>query len=346
MTALRRLRDALLLFLRILFVDWQSQSPFVALVRDMCALLRRRLARRRLPERERKASDESCVTVPRGMVKHPDPLIYSQLELMRLGYAVTWNNPDVQLFRAGLPVSSWDLEPATEYEVVARVWNKSRDAPVIALPVIFSMLSFGIGARLDVIGVDSIPHLGVKGGPNSPAFARTTWTTPATAGHYCIQVFLDPADDADRGNNLGGENTLVGHPDSPAEFPFELRNDTRQNQTYRFELDTYEIPPVRDCSNPVEEPQPENRPETDGPRLPATSVRAVPAAHDRRNYPLPTGWSVDISPESPGLAPEESVTVRAVVTPPEGFVGRQAINVNAFHSLGPAGGVTFYVDVA
>ena len=37
--------------------------------------------------------------------------------------------------------------------------------------------------------------VGVKGGPNHPAFAAVPWTTPAQAGVYCIQVKLEPPDD-------------------------------------------------------------------------------------------------------------------------------------------------------
>ena len=142
--------------------------------------------------------------IPRGAVSHPDPLIYSQTELINLGLAVTWDNPDVQLFRAGAPVSSWDLDPATDYEVVAQGLEQVHRRSGVGLRVMFFVLSFGIGGHAEPIGGTSIPNLGVKGGPNHPAFASITWTTPAVPGHYCIQVLLDPTDDEDYGNNLGG----------------------------------------------------------------------------------------------------------------------------------------------
>jgi hypothetical protein len=337
---LRAIANALCLFIRILIYEWLP--ALVAIFKSLRDMIRRSLVRRRLPGREGKASDERCMTVPRGRIKHPDPLIYSQTELMKLGLAVTWDNPDVQLYRNGAPVSSWELDPATEYEVVARVWNKSTDAPVIGLPVIFSMLSFGVGTKLTAIGATSIPELGVKGGPNHPAFARIMWTTPPTPGHYCLQVQLDSADDADRGNNLGAENTLVGQARSPAEFTFELRNDTLQDQTYRFELDSYRVPPMRHCDEPVREP-PADHQEPAGPRMPTPALR-VPALHDRRNFPIPADWTVTIAPNSPELASNASIPVKVAVTPPAGFSGRQPINVNAFHGLGFAGGVTLYVD--
>jgi hypothetical protein len=339
---LRAIGAGLVKLLRVFAYEWIL--ALIYLIRQLCELIRRWLMRHRLPERERKAADGACVPIPRGRVSHPDPLIYSQTELLGLGLAVTWDNPDVQLFRAGAPVSSWDLDPATEYEVVARVWNKSPDAPVVGLRVVFFVLSFGIGGHAEFIGVTSIPNLGVKGGPNHPAHAKITWTTPAVPGHYCIEVLLDPVDDQDYGNNLGGENTLVGQAHSPADFTFELRNDTRREQTYRFEVDTYQIPEPRPCDERQRDPPPDDRRADDGPIVPGGPTRPVPPAHDRRNHPVPAGWSVDIAPATPTLHAGESIPVAVHVTPPSGFAGRQALNVNGFNDLGLAGGVTLYVE--
>jgi len=337
---LRAIANAICFGIRILIYQWVPAS--VALVTSVRLLILRWFVRRRRPGREGKATDERCVTIPRGRISHPDPLLYSQYELMQLGFGVTWDNPDVQLYRNGAPVSSAKLDPATEYEVEARIWNSSTDAPVIGLPVKFFMLSFGIGTQLVLVGATSVPHLGVKGGPNHPAFAKITWRTPATPGHYCLQVQLDPADDADRGNNVGGENTQVGQAHSPAEFTFDLRNDTPLEQTYRFEVDSYQIPPVRRCDEPVRD-EPATRVDHVGPLMPRIAPR-VPAAHDRRNYPIPADWKVDIVPKTPILAPDASVAVTVTVTPPAGFSGRQPVNVHAFSGLGYAGGVTLYVD--
>ena len=62
------------------------------------------------------------------------------------------------------------------------------------------------------------------------------------------------------------------------------------------------------------------------------------------NYPLPQGWSVAFDPPSPELAPDEEQTVHVVVTPPDGFTGRQPLNVNAFNRYGLAGGLTLYLE--
>jgi hypothetical protein len=51
--------------------------------------------------------------------------------------------------------------------------------------------------------------LGVKGTPQGVATAELDWTTPATPGHYCIQVSFSWPDDLNPNNNLGQENTQV-----------------------------------------------------------------------------------------------------------------------------------------
>jgi hypothetical protein len=72
------------------------------------------------------------IDVPPHTYKRPDPMIYSQYYLMSKGIAVTWDNPDIQLFNiAGGAVPSHGLSPTTPYEICARIWNGSTDAPAI-----------------------------------------------------------------------------------------------------------------------------------------------------------------------------------------------------------------------
>lgn len=309
----------------------------VDLLRRLCEILRRR--RSRPAGRGRKLSPNLCNPISEPAFRRPDPLIYSQGELMALGLAVTWDNPDVVLRRNGVDVPSSQLDPNTEYEIVARIWNRSTDAPVASLPVRFSYLSFGIGAQSRPIGVTAV-SLGVRGGPDHPALARMKWTTPP-AGHYCLQVLLDPADDSNFANNLGQENTEVGTAHSPAGFEFLLRNGGGREEAFRFELDAYSIPEPPPCGE---------RPSV-APVRPASGVvtlprHPVPAHHDRANHPVPDGWSVVLDPSEPRLAAEAETTVRVTVTPPDGFRGRQPLNVSAFDERGFVGGVTLYVERA
>jgi hypothetical protein len=304
--------------------------------RELLARMRRKRRMRRLPRRIRRSTPEPCVTVSDPAFKRPDPLIYAQFHLMKQGLAVTWDNPDIELRRNGAPVPSHGLALDTEYDVVARIWNNSTEAPVAGLPVRFSYLSFGVGTQSHFIGQTHV-NLGVKGGPNHPAFATVPWRTPAQAGHYCLRVSFSWVDDVNPNNNLGQENTDVGKAASPATFTFQLRNDTRSIQRYRFETDAYRIPPLGPC-----------RPRPPGPvalpREEPGTIAVIPAAHDRANHPLPPGWTVALEPAAPTLPPGDEITVRAVVTPPDAFTGRQPVNVHAFHQYGLAGGVTLVVE--
>lgn len=310
-----------LFVLRTLLYEWLL--ALVALLR----LLFRRGRRDERSGRDRRAARTPCVPIDRPEFVRPDPLLYSQRYLMEKGLAVTWDNPDVQLRRNGVAVPSSTLDPATTYDVVARIWNNSMVAPVIAMPVHFSYLDFGAGTVSVPIGSATV-DVGVKGGPGHPAFATVTWTTPATPGHYCLQVLLDPVDDLEYKNNLGQENTNVGVAQSPATFEFTLRNDTRRAQRYHFEVDAYVLGDPDPCDETAQHDD----------RRKKHSTR-----HRRGTHPLPPGWAVVIEPETPSLQPDEEVLVKVTATPPDGFVGTQQINVNAFNLDGFAGGVTLTV---
>jgi hypothetical protein len=290
-------------------------------LRSLCQLLHRgpKVGPEHLP-----TSPTNCVTIDHPALVRPDPLLYSQRYLHARGLAVTWNNPDIVLFRGGVPVSSAELEPGITYNVNVRIWNNSLEAPVIAMPVHLTYREFGVGTQNQPIASDTV-DVGVKGSSDQPGFVSIPWTTPVTPGHYCLQVLLDPADDVDRSNNIGQENTRVVATQSAATFVFTLRNDTRQERVYSFETDGYELPPARPCAD--------DRTES------ATRLER----HRRAGHPLPDGFDVQITPPAPTLAPEEAVTITATVEPPAGFQGRQAININAFYDQGFAGGVTVTV---
>ncbi len=176
--------------------------------------------------------------VPAAVYRRPDPMIYSQAHLMAQGIAVTWDNPDIHLEQQGAVVASHALEAATEYEVVARVWNGSTNAPAVGLPVRFSFLEWGIGTVPIAIATDEV-DLAVKGAPGAPAFARVPWTTPAAAGHYCLMVDLLWPDDANPDNNLGQENTIVKPLNSPrASFVVPVRNAATQRRALSLDVDS------------------------------------------------------------------------------------------------------------
>lgn len=292
-------------------------------------LLRSLLRLCRLVCRDRK--QPGTPNVPPWAYRQPDPLIYSQQYLASQGLAVTWNNPDIHLESPadpGVPVDSHDLQPDTDYLVIARVWNGSTTAPAPGLPVHVSFLQFGIGTTRHDVGQTAV-DLAVKGAAGCPAFATVPWHTPATPGHYCLQVELIWDDDANPANNMGQHNTDVKPLNSPhAAFEFELRNDAETVRSLRLEADAYEIPPPPECDD------------QDG----ADTIRQRIARHDRARWPMPDGWQVAIAPAESRLDPGESMAVTVNITAPDAFAGRQAINVNAYASQVLVGGVTCYVE--
>jgi len=309
----------LLFFVKTLLYGW------IIALRDICKLLGKVICRK---GGRKQPSPHRCAPINDPAFVRPDPMIYDQYYLTNLGLAVTWDNPDIQLYLNGAPVSSDLLLPGTTYEVVAQVWNNSTDAPVVGLPVAFSFLEFGVGTISVPIGSTSI-DLGVKGGANCPSYATMPWTTPTTPGHYCLQVQLEPADDSNPLNNLGQENTNVGTAHSPAVFTFTLRNATGKRQTYRFEWDAYVLGTPVPC----------------GPSSSTADREARLARHRRGAQPLPPGWNVTTDPPTPILDPGDSLIGTVTVAPPPGFTGNQVINVNGFHSGGMAGGITLTVQV-
>lgn len=293
---------------------WEFILELVALLAGM---LRSLIGKKQTP-------DQCCVCPP--ALKKPDPFLYCQYYLMSLGFPVTWDNPDIYLFYEGVLVDPHDLRASTSYTVVARIWNNSTDVPVINLKVNFSYLSFGMGVHSNPIGATTT-NLNVKGLPGCPAFAYMTWTTPATLGHYCIQVLLEPPDDSNWLNNLGQRNTDVAQPQSPAVFEFSVGNHVGPRpRAVRFTTDTYAIPPLPVCGE------------------------HSAAASDSRSIskiapPIPAGWTVSLIPDKLQLAPGEEQQVQAEITPPAGFAGSMPINVTGWDDDGPIGGVTLTVEV-
>ena len=57
-----------------------------------------------------------------------------------------------------------------------------------------------------------------------PGFRLHARTTPATLGHYCLPLLLEPPDDSNWQNNLGQRNTDVTQAHSPAVFTSQLGN--------------------------------------------------------------------------------------------------------------------------
>lgn len=272
------------------------------------------------------------IYIPPHTYKRPDPMIYSQFYLMSQGLAVTWKNPDIELFDGPTAVSSNDLTPGKTYSIHARVWNGSTEAAAVNLLVRFHYLSFGAGTVKHYIG-QTLVTVPVKGAPGLPAIAKHDWTTPA-AGKYCIQVELVWPDDANPNNNLGQENVSVKKLNSPnATFEFTVRNDSTFRRRLTLRADSYVIPPKEHCY--------QQHPASGG-----LWQRTEPdryARHRLALHPVPAGWQLTFTPgPTLDLAAGQEQIVTVLVTAPDGFNGQQAINVNAFDGAQLVGGVTLY----
>ena len=304
---------------RLLTRFWQA-------VKKLCQTLK-------LPHPEREETGPDCTVVDNPSFHRPDPCIYSQDYLLKLGLAVTWDNPDIVLRLNGVVVPEGDVLPDTDYQIEATVWNNSYEAPAVGVSVAFSFLSFGVTTVETPIGTTFV-NLGVKGGVNHPALAPMPWRTPLTPGHYCLKATLGWIDDANPANNVGQNNINVVAPQSPADFRFRLRNATGKPAEYTFEADTYAVGKPPACPDRI---SPRDR-GTFSERLKRTLE-----THGRGRFPIPAGWTIAISPPHALLLPDQEIDVDVRIEPPAGFAGRQGFNVNARTTSGYAGGVTLVV---
>jgi hypothetical protein len=334
MNLIKFLLRLLLEFLKILSYRWIVDG--IDIVKRGLQALKNFWDFQKLPHPVQEEIDSRCEVIDNPAFHRPDPCIYSQQYLLQLGLAVTWDNPDIVLRKGGVIVTEHDLEPDTEYEIDATIWNNSYEAPVVGLKVDFSFLTFGVATVITPIGTTDV-SLGVKGGVNHPAHGKMLWKTPPVAGHFCLQVALVWFDDANPANNLGQNNVDVVAAASPATFSFRLRNNTDKANQYRFEVDTYVIPAQDAC-------KPTIPPEDRGPR--AERLRRIRAKHNRANFPVPPGWTVVLTPAEIALNPADEVDIAVVITPPAGFTGQQPFNVNAIYGGKYAGGVSLVVTAA
>jgi hypothetical protein len=130
-----------------------------------------------------------------------------------------------------------------------------------------------------------------------------------------------------------------------------VRNEGAARRRLRLVADGYVIPPPIDCR---ERP---SRGESDRRHPEHVLSRGLVPAHERaadwtaarlrhaaQAYPVPQGWEVEILPQELDLEAGETHDAVVSITPPDGFAGRQAINVGALHGTDLVGGVTLIVE--
>jgi hypothetical protein len=289
--------------------------------RAICRILRR-LCRGQWHAPRRPQRTGCCIDLPASVYKRADPLIYAQYYLMSQGLAVTWDNPDIDIFDGSVPVTG-PLKANHHYRVRVRVWNGSYDAPAVGVGVELSYLSFGAQTVSHPITTGSV-NLGAKGTAMCPAFTELDWLTPPTGGHYCLQARLIWFDDANPNNNLGQKNVNVAAVLSPARFTFNVRNDASVTRHFALQADTYTLPVLPDCGEEQVRP--------------TTRLRESRERWDRAKktqgygqFPLPPDWTVEIKPQSFALEPRQELTVEVAIEPSDPtFKGSKTFNVHVF----------------
>lgn len=140
---------------------------------------------------------------------------------MKLSQPVTWDNPDVKILRGGIEQYTYDLVANTDYELEITVHNASRDKPANGTIVDVRWIEFGAGSQIR----HAIANLPANI-PVWPATSKvhTTWRTPATPGHYCLEIELSHPNDGNPANNRGWNNTQVKSAQSQVETPIRIFN--------------------------------------------------------------------------------------------------------------------------
>lgn len=208
----------------------------------------------RILKGDRGRGSSPCVYVPERISNRPDPCIYSQTELMQLGQPVTWDNPDVAIFRGGVEQYTYGLAPATDYDVVVTVHNASRSKPALGTEIAVEWVEFGAGGQIRHPIGTAFVDVPMWPGTTTATFS---WRTPANPGHYCIEVDLAHPDDGNPVNNRGWNNTQVLEAHSQVRSPVRVFNRHPDG-----------------CPEPPEQAPP---PRFEGPRMLATGLVGLTA---------------------------------------------------------------------
>lgn len=312
-----------------------------------------------------------CRTYPSDIWLRPDVYIYSQKWLMARGIAVTWDNPDIEFHRRsdGALADSHNLQPDTDYDIIAKVHNRSPSGPAFGVRVVFSLRSWGVnGPELQHIGETSV-DVSVLGGAENPALAKVGWRTPPQAGHYCLLVSLHPPDDLDWDDNEGQENTNVRAanpgPGDVVRLTVPVFNPEKREIRARLAVDAYRIPVEPLPLDKTTEEKlsiafrrhnkylsvllfpPRHQTKT---RRQAMEARrqAVAKVNGVGNFPQPLTWQPRLEPDEVAIPPASSRdVVFSIRVPDDAKKGtEQQFNVNAFDSDGRLlGGITLRVRV-
>lgn len=170
---------------------------------------------------KRREGGDPCVYIPEKIINRPDPCIYSQFLLMQLDQPVTWDNPDVKIFKDGVEQYTYDLTVDTKYDIEITVHNSSREKEAHMTKVDVQWIEFGAGAQIRHPISTIMTNVPLYPGVSK---VNTQWQTPASPGHYCIEVELEHPEDGNPSNNRGWNNTQVKAAESEVQTPIRIFN--------------------------------------------------------------------------------------------------------------------------
>jgi hypothetical protein len=275
----------------------------------------------------RRKGGDPCVYFPERIINRPDPCIYSQFLLMQLKQPVTWDNPDIALFKGGVEQFTYHLAVDTTYDVAITVHNSSVEKAAFGTKVAVRWIEFGAGALVRHPIADLIANVGPY---PATAVVTTAWRTPATPGHYCIEVELAHPNDGNPANNLGWNNTQVLAAHSQATTPIRIFN--RQVGAPRREQVA------------TERAAPWNLVEIEYDSYVFRDAYGDEADGDVMFAPRPPAWPVRVEPRTFHFAEHETYRdVELIVDAPDGAGHPERVNVTARQGGVPLGGVTVIV---
>lgn len=280
---------------------------------------------------KRKTGDP-CVYFPERIINRPDPCIYSQFLLMQLNKPVTWDNPDIAILLNGVEQYTYDLAVNTEYDVVIKVHNSSSKKPALGTQVSVRWIEFGAGGQIRHPIADLIADVPVWPGVTT---VHTPWKTPASPGHYCIEVQLSHTQDSNPANNLGWNNTEVKAAASQVETPIRIFN--------RWVDGPPPVAAAKEAGHP-RRTVPWNLVEINLDSYVFHDAYGKEADPDKMFVPRPPAWPARVEPRLFHFAPEETYRdVLLVVDAPDAFGQPEQFNLTAYQGGAPLGGVTVTV---
>lgn len=277
----------------------------------------------------RRKGGDPCVYFPERIINRPDPCIYSQFLLLQLKQPVTWDNPDIAIFKGGVEQYTYDLSVDTTYDIAITVHNSSAEKEALGTKVAVRWIEFGAGGPVRHPIADLVADVGLY---PATAVVTTTWRTPATPGHYCIEVELTHPYDGNPANNLGWNNTQVLAAHSEVKTPIRIFN--------RYAGEPPRNPQAADRRGP-----PWNLVEIEFDSYLFHDAYGEHADGDVMFAPRPPAWQARVEPRLFHFAPDETYRdVELIVDAPAGPGHAEPFNVTARQGGAPLGGVTITVN--